>query len=260
LPENKAAEARASVPELVVEGLGFAWGEHRVLDGLSFRVPKGSSLAIVGPSGTGKTTLLHLIGGLLKPGAGSLSLNPAMAPLALMPQSHGLLPWKTLAGNVALGAGLSPRDPGVAAIMGRLGLGGLAQRYPHQVSGGQAQRAALARALLGRPQTLLLDEATSQVDALTRESIQDLFHGAWRELGMTMILVTHSIEEAACLGSSILVLGYGRAELIPNPLPAAAPSTSAIRASAQWLALCTLLRERLAALTPAESGGKGGAI
>lgn len=260
MPENKAAEARASVPELVVEGLGFAWGEHRVLDGLSFRVSKGSSLAIVGPSGTGKTTLLHLIGGLLKPGAGSLSLNPAMAPLALMPQSHGLLPWKTLAGNVALGAGLSPRDPGVAAIMGRLGLGGLAQRYPHQVSGGQAQRAALARALLGRPQTLLLDEATSQVDALTRESIQDLFHGAWRELGMTMILVTHSIEEAACLGSSILVLGYGRAELIPNPLPAAAPSTSAIRASAQWLALCTLLRERLAALTPAESGGKGGAI
>ncbi len=260
MPENKRAEARAPAPELVVEGLGFSWGEHRVLDGLSFRVPKGSSLAIVGPSGTGKTTLLHLIGGLLKPGAGSLSLDPAMAPLALMPQSHGLLPWKTLAGNVALGAGLSPRDPGVAAMMGRLGLGGLAQRYPHQVSGGQAQRAALARALLGKPQTLLLDEATSQVDALTRESIQDLFHGAWRELGMTMILVTHSIEEAACLGSSILVLGYGRAELIPNPLPAAAPSTKAIRASAQWLALCTLLRERLAALTPAEPGGKGIAV
>lgn len=248
------------MPELVVEGLGFSWGGQRVLDGLSFSVPKGSSLAIVGPSGTGKTTLLHLIGGLLKPGAGSLCLAPAMAPLALMPQSHGLLPWKTLAGNVALGAGVGPRDPGVAFMMGRLGIGGLAQRYPHQVSGGQAQRAALARALLGKPQTLLLDEATSQVDALTRESIQGLFHGAWRELGMTMILVTHSIEEAACLGSSILVLGYGTAELIANPLPAAAPSTAAIRASAEWLALCTLLRERLAALAPAKSDGEGIAV
>lgn len=214
-----------------ISGLTFAYNSKQpIFLNFTWQVAKGESWAIIGPSGCGKTTLLYLLAGLRHPLAGMITVNgsPVLRPrreTGLILQDYGLLPWATIAENVALGLkirGISPKEQKrlVAAWLERLGIGSLADHYPGQVSGGQRQRAAIARTLVLEPDLLLMDEPFSSLDALTREGLQDLIIDLGLEGSLTVVLVTHSIEEAVFLGRKILVLPMPpitMAEVIDNP-------------------------------------------
>ena len=169
-------------------------------------------MAVVGPTGCGKTTLLALIAGLMPPTAGQLlvagePVEPRRPGTALILQDYGLLPWKTVRHNAALGLEIRGL-PWEAAdrSLAEVGLTELANRWPHQLSGGQRQRVAIARSLALEPDLLLMDEPFSALDALTREEMQELLLNIWRRRRTSLVLVTHSIAEAVYLGQQILVL------------------------------------------------------
>jgi ABC-type nitrate/sulfonate/bicarbonate transport system ATPase subunit len=209
-----------------LEHVDFYYPQHSPLfSDFNWEVNKGESWAVLGPSGCGKTTLLYLLAGLHFPTHGRLLINeqPIHQPrpqTGLILQDYGLLPWATVRQNIQLGLRLrkfygpdgkhSPTIPtphlSIEAWLERLGITDLAHQYPHRLSGGQRQRTAIARTLILHPDLLLMDEPFSSLDALTREGLQNLTLDLWREQGFTFIIVTHAIEEAACLGQKILVL------------------------------------------------------
>ena len=183
---------------------------------LNLVIHRGASCSIIGPSGCGKTTLLFILAGLLKPTKGQVLLgareivSPARG-VALILQDYGLFPWKTVYENVALGLKLQgmrkrERRAIVMSLLKELGLKEFANHYPKQLSGGMQQRVGFARALALKPAILLMDEPLSSLDALTRETLQNFLLSLWKNNGMTMVLVTHSIEEAVFLGREIIVL------------------------------------------------------
>jgi NitT/TauT family transport system ATP-binding protein len=193
-----------------VRNLAKSFGPNLVLAGLDLDLPPGGSLALLGASGCGKTTILRVLAGLSPADAGEVDLGGPT--VSLVAQGLGLFPWKTVRGNLRLPlalAGLRPKeiDQRVATVLADLGLAGLADRYPGQLSGGQRQRLALGRALAAQPELLLLDEPFSALDALTREALGRHLAQLWRRLGLTMILATHSVEEAVFLGQTVVVLG-----------------------------------------------------
>jgi NitT/TauT family transport system ATP-binding protein len=185
---------------------------------------------VVGPSGCGKSTLLYLLAGLRRPTGGEIRVGGVhlVRPrprTGLILQDYGLLPWATVAQNAALGLrvrrfygpdgrhapeGERLEDAEVARRvdfwLGRLGIGGLAGKYPSQISGGQRQRAAIARTLAMNPDLLLMDEPFSSLDALTREDLERLTLELQAETGLATIIVTHNIEEAVYLGHRLLLL------------------------------------------------------
>ena len=187
-----------------------------VLDDISLAVEPGEFVAIVGGSGCGKSTLLRLLAGLDLDYQGTLLHDGA--PIAgpslergLVFQDHRLFPWLTVEQNVALAftntaVPAAERSARVAAEIARVGLKGFAGAYPHQLSGGMSQRAAIARALVGRPDVLLLDEPLGALDALTRLHMQKELRRLWLEEGITTVMVTHDIEEAVYLADRIVVL------------------------------------------------------
>ncbi len=197
------------------------------LAGLDVSVDAGEILAIVGGSGCGKSTLLRLIAGLDRPTAGRVALDGTQvdAPrpeIGLVFQEPRLMPWLTIEQNVAFGIRHLPageRTRRVSDSLARVGLAAQSGRWPRELSGGQAQRAALARALVGRPKVLLLDEPFSALDALTRGDLQEHVLDLWSDDQPTMILVTHDIEEALFLGDRVVVMqanpGRIRAEMVP---------------------------------------------
>jgi NitT/TauT family transport system ATP-binding protein len=201
------------MPGAQIEARGLSKSfQAPVLEDVSFQVRPGRSLALVGPSGCGKTTILHILAGLISGDSGQVELSPKEAGRSLVMQDHGLFPWKNAARNLELPlilAGLAPgeRKGRVAAMLQSMGLAGLERRYPSQMSGGQRQRLALGRALIGRPDLLILDEPFSAIDAITRETLQELLASLWKDLGLTIVLATHSIDEAIFLGDQVLVLG-----------------------------------------------------
>lgn len=186
------------------------------LSGVSLRVAAGEILAVVGASGCGKSTLLRLIAGLEMPSEGMLTLDGARLSgpspqLGIVFQEPRLMPWLRLVDNVAFG--LPRRLPRVErtrlalAALERVHLAGFADALPKTLSGGMAQRAALARALVTRPPVLLLDEPFSALDALTRQSLQDELLQLWALDRPTMLLVTHDLDEALYLADRVIVLG-----------------------------------------------------
>ena len=184
-----------------------------VLDGLSFELPAGETLAVIGPSGCGKTTLLYILAGLSAASAGKVNIGGrrGRGHTAFILQDFGLFPWKTAAQNIALaleliGANAASRHKVAETLLTELGLEGLGQRYPVQLSGGQKQRVAIARALATEPDLILMDEPFSSLDALTREHLQNTMVDMWQRKGLGYIIVTHSVEEAVFLGRRIAVL------------------------------------------------------
>lgn len=188
----------------------------RVLAGLDLEVEAGGFLTIVGASGCGKSTLLRLVAGLDTAFDGSVRVDgdPVTAPRldrGLVFQEPRLFPWLTVAQNVALGLLNSPLDKArrrreVSAHIELVGLGGFENAYPHQLSGGMAQRVAIARGLVNRPRILLLDEPFGALDALTRAHLQDELQRIWAAERTTMLLVTHDVEEATYLGDRVVVM------------------------------------------------------
>lgn len=185
-----------------------------VLHGVRLDVKRGEFLAVLGPSGCGKSTLLRLIAGLDRPSTGSVRLGDRVVTqsdprCAIVFQEPRLFPWKTVAANVAVGA-RRRRDQTGSTASGRLldlvGLAGFERSFPHQLSGGMAQRAALARALVGQPEVLLLDEPFASLDALTRLRMQDLLAETCASLRPTVVMVTHDVDEALVLADRIVVM------------------------------------------------------
>jgi NitT/TauT family transport system ATP-binding protein len=193
-----------------------------VLDRISLHVGRGEFVALLGPSGCGKSTLLRLAAGLDTPTAGSLLTEgkEIQAPdpsRVVVFQDPTLYPWRTVWGNVALGLearGLLRTHRGrIEDALRLVGLTGFANAYPHQLSGGMAQRAALARALVKDPKLLILDEPLGQLDSLTRITMQGELVSLWQRAGFTALLVTHDVEEALFLAERVIVLSQRPAHI-----------------------------------------------
>ncbi|WP_245896039.1 ABC transporter ATP-binding protein [Deinococcus irradiatisoli] len=198
-------------------------GQKAGLGPLNLKVGAGEFLTVVGPSGSGKSTLLSVLAGFLKPQAGEVRLagHKVQGPhpaLTLVQQEHALFPWLTVAGNVAFGLRSQkvPRDEQrrrVAEALEQVGLGDYGDRRVHELSGGQKQRVSLARALATRPGLLLLDEPFSALDARTRTEISEQLLGIWRRQQVTVVFVTHNLEEALELGQRVVALRGGEVVL-----------------------------------------------
>ena len=181
-----------------------------VLEDVSLQVGAGASCAVIGPSGCGKTSLLFLLAGLLEPTAGTVRVADRSRTGVIL-QHYGLLPWKSVAANISLGLRLQGADrertrARVDELLVEMDLAAFADHFPGQLSGGMQQRVALARALATEPRLLLMDEPLYALDALTRERLQHTILGVWQRHRVTMVLVTHSIEEAVFLGQTVVVL------------------------------------------------------
>jgi sulfonate transport system ATP-binding protein len=208
------------VSSLEIRGLGKSFAldgrRHPVFAGLAFGISPGEFVVIVGESGSGKTTLLRIIAGLEVPDTGSVDLDgrPVRgvgADRAMVFQEPRLLPWLRVRDNVSLGLDLqrvrrAEVDRRVDEFLDLVGLGKFASAFPSQLSGGMAQRVGIARALVTDPAILLLDEPLGALDAMTRLRMQRELERLWQERSLTMVMVTHDIEEAVYLGSHVTVM------------------------------------------------------
>jgi ABC-type nitrate/sulfonate/bicarbonate transport system ATPase subunit len=235
-----------------------------VFENFSWQAQRAERWAVIGPSGCGKSTLLSLLAGLFSPNSGQIqiegqTLSRPRPRSGLIIQEFGLLPWATVRQNATLGlqvrqfygpdgthapAAVPPDGEDVDTWLERLGLSALAGRYPAQISGGQRQRTALARTLVLQPDLLLMDEPFSALDAPTRESLQTLTLDLCSEQNLTLVMVTHAIEEAAVLGEKILLLSQPpnrNAVVIDNP----GARQKSYRETAEYQSVCRQLRQRL---------------
>ena len=216
------------------------------LDGVSLEVAPGSVAVLVGPSGCGKTTLLRMVAGLDRPTRGTVTVEGvgpegAAAAVAIAFQEPRLLPWRSTVRNVALplelrGVRRRERLARAREMLGLVGLGDAHRKLPGQLSGGMRMRAAIARALVTRPQVLLLDEPFGALDEITRHALDDMLLGLNASLGMTVLLVTHSITEAAYLGDRVVVMAPAPGRVVRTFDPGFAARTPALRASAEFAA------------------------
>jgi NitT/TauT family transport system ATP-binding protein len=239
-----------------------------VFEDFTWQVETGEAWAVLGPSGCGKTTLLYLLAGLRYPSSGEIriggeALVKPRPRTGLILQDYGLLPWATVRENVGLGLRVrrfygpdgvhAPHDDRIPQTderiqpwLDRLGLSPIAESYPGQISGGQRQRAAIARTLALNPDLLLMDEPFASLDAPTREGLQALTIELRAERALTTVVVTHAIEEAALLGQRILLLGS-----IPNREAVTFENFEATsteyRGSANYISICNRLRKAMEA-------------
>jgi ABC-type nitrate/sulfonate/bicarbonate transport system ATPase subunit len=247
----------------------FAYpGQTPVFERFSWRGERGDVWTVLGPSGCGKSTLLMLLAGLLRPQSGEIRVEGERVErprprTGLILQEYGLLPWATVQENVKLGLRIRhlygpdgrhvPRDeridPAAEQVrveywLARLGIADVAEKYPGQISGGQRQRTAIARTLVLEPDLVLMDEPFSALDAPTREGLQGLTLTLCEEASVTVVLVTHNIEEAAFVGQHVLLLNgppNRQVRVIANPHV----TDAAYRRATDYQAMCSRLRQTL---------------
>jgi len=189
---------------------------HEVFHGFNLNIKSGEICAIIGMSGAGKSTLVRTLAGINKSYSGEVlikgeTVNPEIHSIGFVPQNYGLIDWKTAKQNILLASILKFGKKNVdmefyEELLEELKIKDLEDRYPKELSGGEAQRVAVARALLLKPDLLLMDEPFSSLDIITREFVQEIFLKVWREHKVTTVLVTHDINEAMYLGHKIMVL------------------------------------------------------
>ena len=206
---SHAGELTAAASAVEISGLTRSFGDRTVLDGVDLRIARGEFVALIGRSGSGKSTLLRAVAGLDDGVAGA---GEVLVPrnVSLVFQDSRLLPWKRVLANVTLGRS----GPGVAArgreVLAEVGLAGRERAWPHELSGGEQQRAALARSLVSEPELLLADEPFGALDALTRIRMHGLLRTLLRAHGPAVLLVTHDVDEAILLADRVLVIEQGR--------------------------------------------------
>jgi NitT/TauT family transport system ATP-binding protein len=242
-----------------VECVSKSFAATMAVADISFAVADNSFVSIVGPSGCGKSTILRMVAGLVRPSAGRISLrgDPVERPLrgiGMVFQTPVLLPWRTTLGNVLFVAemgkkGASAHRHRASQLLARAGLAGFENSYPHELSGGMQQRAAICRAMLLQPPLILMDEPFAALDVITRERMGFALQRLWEESRSTVLFVTHSISEAVLLSDSVIVMTPrpGRIRNIvaidlPRPRRAEALSTP------RFQALCARVREGIEAL------------
>ena len=206
---------------LQVDGLEKRFSSHgrAAFQSIGFSVARGQFVALIGPSGCGKSTLLHIMAGLSQPTAGTVALEGAVvrAPrpemmFVFQQYTKSIFPWKTVLENVALAVKYRSRasraelEQTCLEHLELVGLSRYPHYYPYQLSGGMQQRVAIARALVRRPQILLMDEPFSALDAMMRVELQDLLLEIWADLGLTILFVTHDLDEALYLAQRVIML------------------------------------------------------
>jgi NitT/TauT family transport system ATP-binding protein len=193
-------------------------GGREILSPTRFEVQRGEFVCIIGPSGCGKTTLLRAAAGFVRPSAGAVlrhgqAVNGPSREVAFVFQDYGraLLPWRTVAGNVSLaleaaGVPVAERPARIERVLRTVGLAAHADKFPVQLSGGMQQRAQIARCLAQEPEVMMMDEPFGALDAMTRESLQDELSRLVQDSGLTVLFVTHDLEEAIYLGDRVIAL------------------------------------------------------
>ncbi|HEX4352480.1 MAG TPA: ABC transporter ATP-binding protein [Polyangiales bacterium] len=202
--------------EVRLDDVGFHYDGLPTLEGVSFSIGEGETVALIGPSGCGKSTLLNLVGGLLPQQRGTITTIGAppsgcLNPLTFVFQDFALLPWRSVAGNVSVALehhslGANERAARITDVLARCGLSEFADAFPKQLSGGMRQRVGIARAIAVKPALLLMDEPLSALDAQTRELLMDDLLAIWARERTTTLYVTHNLNEAIRLASRIAVL------------------------------------------------------
>jgi len=258
---------------LTVERLHHAYAPGQVaIAELTFEVHAGEIVTIVGPSGCGKTTLLKALAGLLRPAGGTIRLQnqivddvPKGLAVVFQEYSRSLLPWATVGANVELPLRYQSLEPDVSRqrvkdSLSAVGLSHVVDRYPWQLSGGMQQRVAIARALAYQPTLLLMDEPFASVDAQTRADLEDLVAEVRDRFAITIVLVTHDIDEAVYLSDRVIALSASPSRIlaeIPVPLPRPRDQIGT-RASKEFVAI----RSEVARLIrrPSSSAGQGESV
>lgn len=199
-----------------IEDLTVYYGNSKALENVNLHIEKGQICAVIGPSGAGKSTLLKVMAGIIKDYNGSVYINgingnPKVHSIGFIPQNYGLLPWKTVEQNIFLSCKIKHGKKNIdmefyKMLLKELNIEKHAKHYPDSLSGGEKQRAAIARAFLLKPDLLIMDEPFSALDVMTREDVQKLFLDIWKKHNATTILVTHDIKEAAFLGQKIAIM------------------------------------------------------
>jgi NitT/TauT family transport system ATP-binding protein len=214
----QTAPVQAAQTAVDIRGVSLSYGNRPILTDISVSIAKGEFVCFMGKSGCGKTTLLRLVSGLVRPGAGEIThrgktVTETSRDVALVFQdySNALLPWRTAAANVSLALEgqkipASERRDRIHALLGKVGLADHHDKYPAQLSGGMQQRLQIARCLSQEPEVLLMDEPFGALDALTRRSLQDELLKIAAESGITVLFVTHDLEEAIYLGDRVVAL------------------------------------------------------
>ena len=229
-------------------------GSLEVLDKISFSIERNAFVCIVGPSGGGKSTLLRAVAGLIQPTGGKVLFpgsSEGKAQTGLVFQKPNLLPWRTLKDNISLPLEINHRSKEEIASLTQemirlVALEGFEKSYPHELSGGMAQRVSIARCLVQDPEILLLDEPFGQLDALTRERMGDELLRIWNERRKTVLMVTHSISEAVFLADRVLVLTSRPARVIMDmPIALPRPRLDAMRYQPEFTEIVRLLHEQL---------------
>ncbi|MBB3287176.1 NitT/TauT family transport system ATP-binding protein [Rhizobium sp. BK347] len=229
-PAKQTPHAGASPKAMVaIENVTMSFGSFVAVQDVNLTVADGEFVAIVGPTGCGKSTILNAIAGLLKPAKGSVSIDGALVSgvqnnIGYLFQQDALFPWKTALENVELGplfqgVGAGERREQALKWLAKVGLKGFEDRYPHQLSGGQRKRVQMAQALITGPKVILMDEPFSALDIHTRHLMQNELLRLWQEEQRAVVLITHDLEEAIALGDRVVVLASGPRSRVIDSFP-----------------------------------------